>query len=153
VQNANPMHICPTTLRMCICNYDATTTVYLRYCNSLLCSRVPLEKSRMLPLLPWKDFVPLRSKWVMIFLYYVRPLPASLSKNTQMKINNSFRTIIFIKRFRSDIGRVSDFWSRDRGFESHWGRLTTFFLYPKNLWPSRRQRPHIFLRNHGPFRP
>ena len=25
-------------------------------------NRVPLEKSRMLPLLPWKDFVPLRSK-------------------------------------------------------------------------------------------
>ena len=27
-------------------------------------TRVPSEKSRTLPLLPWKDFVPLRSKWV-----------------------------------------------------------------------------------------
>ena len=31
-------------------------------------TRVPPEKSRTLPLLPWKDFVPLRSKCVMIGL-------------------------------------------------------------------------------------
>ena len=72
-------------------------------------SRVPLEKSRMLPLLPWKDFVPLRSKWVMIFPYFVRPLPASLSKITLMNINNCLRISISIKRFRGDIGRASDF--------------------------------------------
>ena len=71
--------------------------------------RVPLEKIRMLPLLPWKDFVPLRSKWVMIFLYFVRPLPVSLSKITLMKINNCLRIGICIKRFRGDIGRASDF--------------------------------------------
>ena len=59
--------------------------------------RVPLEKSRMLPLLPWKDFVPLRSKWVMIFPYFVRPLPASLSKITLMNINNCLKISTCIK--------------------------------------------------------
>ena len=78
---------------------------FLNICNG----RVPLEKSRTLPLLPWKDFVPLRSKWVMIFPYYVRPLPASLSKITPKKINRILRNTICINGFRGDIGRASDF--------------------------------------------